>query len=339
MAERRLRCSDVRWAGVQADEPHRGIDVANGAASCALGRTSKGVAGRNAPDCALLRKWLLLRRTAWQLPSFRFERFARSSSAHDRSRPTSRPTSAHIHTSCDFVQALMKLQRAAQLITSVARSRCAARARGQRYRRIDRLRRGLGVAARSRGRRHGAARRARLHGLQEGRALGSGGAAWSVTSPRPASCAMPATCASIRTTSRVSRIRGRRSSVPLKLDGEVIGVLSVDHKQTERLLRGPVAGHSRRSPGTSRWRSRTRGCFADERMERERMQHEAEEARAVQQALFVKAVPLLPGFAFETAWNPAGTVAGTGSTSSISAMRGVASCSPMSPARACRRRC
>src|SRR6202140_6014662 len=27
-------------------------------------------------------------------------------------------TSAHIHSSCDFVQALMKLQRAAQLITS-----------------------------------------------------------------------------------------------------------------------------------------------------------------------------------------------------------------------------
>src|SRR5439155_16060586 len=50
--------------------------------------------------------------------------------------------------------------------------------------------------------------------------------------------------------------------------------------------------------------------FKHERLERERMQHEADDARAVQQALFVKAVPLVPGFAFETAWHPAGSVAG-----------------------------
>jgi sigma-B regulation protein RsbU (phosphoserine phosphatase) len=40
------------------------------------------------------------------------------------------------------------------------------------------------------------------------------------------------------------------------------------------------------------------------------MQSEADEARAIQQALLLKAVPLVPGFAFETAWHPAGTVAG-----------------------------
>jgi sigma-B regulation protein RsbU (phosphoserine phosphatase) len=40
------------------------------------------------------------------------------------------------------------------------------------------------------------------------------------------------------------------------------------------------------------------------------MQYEADEARAVQQALLLKTVPLAPGFAFETAWHPAGTVAG-----------------------------
>jgi sigma-B regulation protein RsbU (phosphoserine phosphatase) len=40
------------------------------------------------------------------------------------------------------------------------------------------------------------------------------------------------------------------------------------------------------------------------------MQSEADEARAVQQALLLKAVPLVPGFAFETAWHPAGSVAG-----------------------------
>src|SRR5271155_2019350 len=34
------------------------------------------------------------------------------------------------------------------------------------------------------------------------------------------------------------------------------------------------------------------------------------EAPAIQQALFLKPVPLIPGFTFETAWHPAGAVAG-----------------------------
>jgi sigma-B regulation protein RsbU (phosphoserine phosphatase) len=50
--------------------------------------------------------------------------------------------------------------------------------------------------------------------------------------------------------------------------------------------------------------------FQRERRERERMQQEAEEARTLQQGLFQKAVPLVSGFTFETAWHPAGTVAG-----------------------------
>jgi sigma-B regulation protein RsbU (phosphoserine phosphatase) len=40
------------------------------------------------------------------------------------------------------------------------------------------------------------------------------------------------------------------------------------------------------------------------------MQREADDARAVQQALFPKTTPLIPGFAFETAWHPAGSLAG-----------------------------
>ena len=40
------------------------------------------------------------------------------------------------------------------------------------------------------------------------------------------------------------------------------------------------------------------------------MQQESAEARAIQQALFLKPVPLIPGFAFETAWHPVGAVAG-----------------------------
>jgi len=50
--------------------------------------------------------------------------------------------------------------------------------------------------------------------------------------------------------------------------------------------------------------------FRSERQEREHMEREAADARAVQEALFVKAVPLISGFAFETAWSPAGAVAG-----------------------------
>src|ERR1035438_5944444 len=40
------------------------------------------------------------------------------------------------------------------------------------------------------------------------------------------------------------------------------------------------------------------------------MQRESAEARAMQRALFLKPVSLIPGFAFETAWHPAGAVAG-----------------------------
>jgi Stage II sporulation protein E (SpoIIE) len=50
--------------------------------------------------------------------------------------------------------------------------------------------------------------------------------------------------------------------------------------------------------------------FARERLERERMQQESADARTLQQALFLKPVPLIPGIAFETAWHPAGSVAG-----------------------------
>jgi sigma-B regulation protein RsbU (phosphoserine phosphatase) len=50
--------------------------------------------------------------------------------------------------------------------------------------------------------------------------------------------------------------------------------------------------------------------FERERQERQRMVREAEEARAIQHSLFAKATPLIPGFAFETAWCPAGALAG-----------------------------
>jgi phosphoserine phosphatase RsbU/P len=98
-------------------------------------------------------------------------------------------------------------------------------------------------------------------------------------------------------------------TLPLKVCGEIIGVLSVDHKETNAFSRDQLqifkalAGHIAVAIENAR-------LFKVERLERERMQSEADEARVVQQALLLKAVPLVPGFAFETAWHPAGAVAG-----------------------------
>jgi sigma-B regulation protein RsbU (phosphoserine phosphatase) len=98
-------------------------------------------------------------------------------------------------------------------------------------------------------------------------------------------------------------------SLPLKTNGQVIGVLSVSHKETNAFSKDQLqviqalAGHIAVAIENAR-------MFKHERLERERMQVEADEARAVQQALFLKPVPLVPGFAFETAWHPAGSVAG-----------------------------
>jgi sigma-B regulation protein RsbU (phosphoserine phosphatase) len=98
-------------------------------------------------------------------------------------------------------------------------------------------------------------------------------------------------------------------SLPLKVCDEIIGVLSVDHDQTHAFSNDQLqifkalAGHIAVAIENAR-------LFKLERLERERMQREADEARTVQQAFLLRAVPLVQGFAFETAWHPAGTVAG-----------------------------
>jgi sigma-B regulation protein RsbU (phosphoserine phosphatase) len=98
-------------------------------------------------------------------------------------------------------------------------------------------------------------------------------------------------------------------TLPLKINGEVTGVLSIDHTETNAFssdqlhIFKALAGHIAVAVENAR-------LFRNERLERERMQSEADEARAVQQSLLLKAVPLVPGFAFETAWHPAGSVAG-----------------------------
>jgi sigma-B regulation protein RsbU (phosphoserine phosphatase) len=98
-------------------------------------------------------------------------------------------------------------------------------------------------------------------------------------------------------------------SIPLKISGQVIGVLCIDHRRinafSDQQLQvfQALAGHIAIAIENAR-------LFRVERFERERMERESAEARAIQQALFLKPVPLIPGFAFETAWHPAGAVAG-----------------------------
>ena len=98
-------------------------------------------------------------------------------------------------------------------------------------------------------------------------------------------------------------------SIPLKSAGSVIGVLCVAHHQTDAFsddqlkVFQALAGHIGIAIVNAR-------LFGRERFARERMQQESAEARVIQQALLLKAVPLIPGFAFETAWHPAGDVAG-----------------------------
>ncbi len=98
-------------------------------------------------------------------------------------------------------------------------------------------------------------------------------------------------------------------AIPLKICGEVIGVFVVDHNQANAfsedhlLVLEALAGHIAVAIENAR-------LFQHERLQRQRLQQEADDARAMQQAIFLKAVPLVPGFAFETAWHPAGAVAG-----------------------------
>lgn len=97
--------------------------------------------------------------------------------------------------------------------------------------------------------------------------------------------------------------------LPLIAGGKVIGVLNVSHcrtnafSETDLQVLEALAGHV--AVGVE-----NANLFAREREERERMILETEEARAIQRALFGRATPLIPGLAFETAWHPAGILAG-----------------------------
>lgn len=98
-------------------------------------------------------------------------------------------------------------------------------------------------------------------------------------------------------------------TIPLKAGNRVIGVLCIDHSERDAFSEDQIqilealAGHIAIAVENAR-------LFKNERAERERLQREHDDARAMQQSLFLKPQPLVPGFAFETAWHPAGAVAG-----------------------------
>src|SRR5690348_9503181 len=103
--------------------------------------------------------------------------------------------------------------------------------------------------------------------------------------------------------------RGSEVCIPLLAEGRVMGVLSVAHhdafafSEDQLMVLEALAGHIAVAVENSR-------AFGYERSERERLLKESADARAIQQALLGRPVPLIPGFAFEMAWHPAGAVAG-----------------------------
>jgi len=98
-------------------------------------------------------------------------------------------------------------------------------------------------------------------------------------------------------------------AIPLHVEGKLVGVFSTAHHELDafppaqlRLLQAlckhiAVAIHNARR-------------YGQERQERERMSREAQEARAIQQALLPKASPYIPGFAISGLSIPAGEVGG-----------------------------
>ncbi|HEX5283169.1 MAG TPA: GAF domain-containing SpoIIE family protein phosphatase [Bryocella sp.] len=97
--------------------------------------------------------------------------------------------------------------------------------------------------------------------------------------------------------------------IPLVSCGEVIGVFAVDHSELNGFtgdqlhILQALTGHITVAIENAR-------LFSEQRLLHQRMQREAQEAREIQQALIPKSSPLIPGFRFDSAWKPAGVVAG-----------------------------
>jgi sigma-B regulation protein RsbU (phosphoserine phosphatase) len=98
-------------------------------------------------------------------------------------------------------------------------------------------------------------------------------------------------------------------AIPLHVEGQLVGVFSASHPEKNafspdqlRMFQSlsnhvAVAVHNAKR-------------FKEERSERQRMAREGQEARAIQQALLPRSSPLLPGFALSGLTVPAGAVGG-----------------------------
>jgi sigma-B regulation protein RsbU (phosphoserine phosphatase) len=98
-------------------------------------------------------------------------------------------------------------------------------------------------------------------------------------------------------------------AIPLHMDGQLVGVFSASHPEKNafspdqlRMFQSlsshvAVAVHNAKR-------------FKEERSERQRMTRESQEARSIQQALLPRSSPLLPGFAVSGLSIPAGAVGG-----------------------------
>lgn len=98
-------------------------------------------------------------------------------------------------------------------------------------------------------------------------------------------------------------------AIPLEINGEVIGVFTASHHELDafpveqiRLLQS-LCSHVAVAVQNAQ-------LFQRERRERERMSREVEEARQIQQALFPKSSPFIPGMKITGASHPAGAVGG-----------------------------
>jgi sigma-B regulation protein RsbU (phosphoserine phosphatase) len=98
-------------------------------------------------------------------------------------------------------------------------------------------------------------------------------------------------------------------AIPLEVDGELVGVFTVSHHELDafcetelRLLQG-LCSHIAVAVQNAR-------RFHDEHKRSEKLTREAEEARAIQQALLPRSSPLIPGFRIAGLSVPAGAVGG-----------------------------
>lgn len=98
-------------------------------------------------------------------------------------------------------------------------------------------------------------------------------------------------------------------AIPLHVEGKLVGVFTASHQQldafdTDQLwLFQALCSHIGAAVENAR-------RFQEERKERERMSHEAQEARSIQQALLPKSSPYIPGFAVSGLSISAGAVGG-----------------------------